>query len=464
MDFDSFVGKPINSICGNGFHDPSANHCAHFVCHALGLGFSYHCRQFVGGSKPGANIRVHEVFAQCPKVGRWEEADLTRTQLIFVTRKDVVNLATRTMQNIPQKHIGIYADGAVYHYSNGEDKVVRQDVNTFRQRFQNAYAGDQGLFFGHIPGSSLQLTVDPTAASVPAGTHAFQLRKDGARWYARLGSAAEFLAGVEILQPARKFYGLYFPGSTYYGPVFDVAAHYPMIDQWAYLLDVTAACESKGRMNLINTYDRARFTFGFYQLAAHTPRDNLILYFRAALENAEFRKLFPDLELRGGRVFRKSGDDLEAETFDPATGEQQLLAFMTYLNPGRTTIDQQEVLQAARMVWWANENPAANALQAQVASQILQKKFSQRYEKWYGLNGRSDVVCAIVADIHHQGRGGRTAVKAALARPDAETALLAIGADKYPERIATLRARLKTWRDAGKMGDKAYDAASNEFR
>jgi hypothetical protein len=474
MNLDAWVGRSINDICGNGFHDPAANHCAHFVCHVLGLGFPYNCRQFVGGTAPAANIRVHEVFAECPKVGKWADADKDRMQLVFVVRKDVVNLAAKTMQNIPQKHVGIYSGGKVYHYSNANDRVVVQGVDEFFQRFQNLYAGDQGLFFGRVPGSSLQLSVDLTAASVPAGVRAFQLRKDGARWWAKLAGApagAEFLAGVEVMQPAKGFYGLHFPASAYYGPVFDPADHVAAIDQWAYLLDVTAACESKGRMNLINTYDRARFTFGFYQLAAHTPRDNLILYFRAALADPGFRRLFPDLELRGGKVFRLAGDgsatDLEEEAYDPASGEHQLRRFMAYLNPNRTAIDDQEVLQAARMVWWANENPVANRLQAQVASQILQKKVTQRYQPWYGLDGRLDTTCAIVADIHHQGRGGRAAVKAALSagsEVQVESALLAIGAAKYPTRVATLKARLDAWRLAGKMGQKRYHAGLNEFR
>lgn len=471
MSFDAFVGKPITGICGNRFHDPAANHCAHFVCHALDLSFSFNCKQFAGGNAAAANIRVHEVFAECPKVGAWADADKTKTQLIFVTRKDVVNLVAGTMQNIPQKHIGIYEDGFVYHYSNTDDRVMKQDVDAFHQRFQNYYDGDQGLFFGLIPGSSLQLEVDKTAETVPPGPHAFQLRKAGSRWFGKLAGApgaAEFLVGVEIMQQAKNFYGLYFPGGDYYGPTFDPAAHAPVIDHWAYLLDVTAACESKGRMNLINTYDRARFTYGFYQLAAHTPRDNLILFFRAALASAEFRKLFPDLELRGGKVFKVGKDgtatDLEEETFDPKSGEQQLLRFMTYLNPGRTTIDDQEVLQAARLVWWGNESQECAAIQAKVANQILQQKVSQRYHKWYGLNGRLDTVCAIVADIHHQGRAGKAVVKAALAKPNPEAALLEVGALNHPERIATLKARLKKWRDAGVMGVKRFDAGLNEFR
>ena len=466
-DLEELLGQNINQICPNHFHDAAANHCAHFVSHALAFTFSFHCRQFAGGSKPGANVRVHEIFAQCPRVGRWDQVDIEADQLVFVTRKDVVNLAAKTMQNIPQKHIGIYHQGLVYHYSNTEDRVVKQTLDAFLQRFQAAYDGDQGLFFGHFPQSELELTVDVTGTNVPADTAAFELRKDGSKWLARrtdLAGSRPFLAGVEVRQPARNYFGLFFPVDSYYGPVYDAAAYQPVLDQWAYLLDVTGWVESKNRFNLINTYDRARFTFGFYQLPAHTPRDNLILLFREALLSVDFKMLFPDLTLVGGRVFRIAADgtatDLEAEVFDPATGEHQLRNFMAYLNPERTQIDEQEVLQCARMVGWANET---QDVQVNVASRILQRKFSERYARWYDLDGQSDIVCAIVADIHHQGRGTKTAVRAALNAPDSERALLDIGKAQYSERVETLAARISKWRDEGKMGRCKLVPGLNEF-
>jgi hypothetical protein len=466
---ESSLGKNIDRICENGFHDASANHCAHFVSHAIGFTFSFNCRQFVGGNKTPANIRVHEIFAKCPRVGRWEDANAAVTQLIFVTRKNVVNINTKTMENIPEKHIGVYQNGFVYHYSNGQDRVVKQTVSDFFARFQAAYAGDQGLFFGEFPNSDLRLTVDATAASV-SHPFAFRLRKDGNRWYAQradVSAASEFFVGSEIIQPARNFFGLFHPVASYYGPTYDAENHAANIDHWAYLIDVTAFCESKNRFNLINTYDRARFTFGFYQLAAHTPRDNLILLFRAALLDPDFQKLFPDLQLRGGKVFRVAQDgvatDLEEEVYDPATDEHQLQRFMAYLNPTRTQIDEQEVLQAARVVWWANTLTTCADMQVGVANAILQRKMAERYSRWYQLDGERDEVCAIIADIHHQGRGSRSAVKQALSSSNKVRELLKIGEGNHPERVQALKTRIKKWKDAGLMGTKKYRAALNEF-
>lgn len=212
-DMESFLGKNIDRICKNRFHDPEQNHCAHFVCHAMGFGFSFNCKDFQGGNKPAANIRVHEVFANCPRVGKWSDADASQSQLIFVTRKDVVNIATKTMQNIPQKHIGIFHNDRVYHYSNTEDKVVKQTVPDFFARFQAAYSGDQGLFFGEFPETALRLSLaayrTPEGARATAAAAAraidFVLRKDGSRWFARRTDTAdqpEFLVGIEVNQPA----------------------------------------------------------------------------------------------------------------------------------------------------------------------------------------------------------------------------------------------------------------------
>src|SRR5689334_15085511 len=133
---EAFLGKDIADICQNGFHDSNQNHCAHFVSHAANMSFSFNCKEFVGGNKPAANVRVHEIFAKCPRVGVWANSDQTSIQLVFVTRKDVVNLSTKTMQNIPQKHVGIFSDGFIYNYSNTGDKVVKQTPDDFLDRFQ----------------------------------------------------------------------------------------------------------------------------------------------------------------------------------------------------------------------------------------------------------------------------------------------------------------------------------------
>ena len=67
---DAALGKNINKICENKFHDPAANHCAHFVSHICDLTFSFNCKQFAGGNKPGANVRIApSLVAEVPNAG-----------------------------------------------------------------------------------------------------------------------------------------------------------------------------------------------------------------------------------------------------------------------------------------------------------------------------------------------------------------------------------------------------------
>lgn len=468
-DLESLLGKSISDLCGNRFHDPDANHSAHFVSHALGFTFSFNCREYLGGRKEGANIRVHEVFGHCPRVGWWEDAEENVDQLVFVIRRDAVDLARKRMQNIARKHIGIYSDGWIYHYNNSRDRVVRQTPDEFLKRFQALYGGDQALFFGTFPESSLQLTKSKKTATAPAKPYSFEVRLEGHEWYGRradLENSPEYLTGRELVQPAKKHNGLCFPVHSYYGPVYD-AEDYTGIGHWAYLLDVTGHCESTNRFNLVNTYDRAQFTFGFYQLPAHTPRDNLIIFFRAALLDEDFQKLFPDLELRAGKVVRigKGGAvaDLEEQIYDTKLKTFQLKRFMDYLNPEREKIDETAVMNAAKLVWWANESPECARVQVAVGNEILRRKFSERYVEWYELDGELDTVCAIIADIHHQGRGSKEQVLEALSADEVEGALLAIGRKEHATRLKKLTQRIEHWREAGVMGEKRYRAELNEF-
>ena len=461
---ESAVGKNINAICRNKFHDPAQNHCAHFVSHILGMTFSFNCREHGGGREDGANVRVHEVFAQCPKVGKWADADLSRTQLIFVTLASNVNLSAKRMVNIPQKHVGIYHDRKVYHYGNTADKVVTDTPDTFFAKFERIYAGTQGLFFGWMPGEDLLLNVHSKGTAASAEKQFDLPNPKQGIWRAKLvGEDSDFLVGKEVDQPAKKYHGIHNDLAENDSPLFRASDYRAELDHWADLLEVTGACESRNRFNLVNTYDRAKFTFGFYQFAAHTPRDNLILLFHRLAELAEFRSYFPELEIRNGRLHRLddngSATDLEQE-FMAANGEQQIMLFMNYLNPLRKPIDRQEVLQAARLIHWCSRDPAMRRAQVHVAADILQQKMMKRHARKLDLDGRSDTVCAIVADIFHQGRSDYATVRAILSSGSPEDALLTVNDAKWRGRNRRLASAI---RQSGQFGSKVYKAATNEF-
>lgn len=463
------LGRSINELCPNRFHDFSLNHCAHFVSHVTGLEFSFHCREYKGGNSRPGNVRVHEIFAQCPKTGKFEDKPSDRPVLVFVTRKDAVDIDARRMRNIPQKHIGIFADGLVYHYSNSSNKVVKCAPDRFFDIFQNNYSGDQRLFYGIIPNSDLRLRIDSSGEQVKQGI-AFSLdKREGNKWFARAVNSEddrEFYVGREVRNPTRKHFGIFRRTGEFDGPRFHPEGHLKDIDHWSYLLYLTGYCESNNFFSVFNTYDRAKFTFGFYQLAAHTPNDNLILFFRRLAELPGMSDYFPEIRMINGHLTRVNEDggttNLETVMKTGPNAQSQLQLFMNYLNPLRKKIDEQEVLHVARMIHWTVNDPQVRRLQVEIANDILQHKMSRRYSRWYKLDGRSDLICALIADIHHQGRAKTQRVKNALKASDPVKALISVN-PRYTGRIANLKKIVEELTNDGKLGKKVYDGANNEF-
>jgi hypothetical protein len=147
---NEYIGKSIVDICSYGYTDASENHCAHFVSHVLQLEFGYRCK----GRKEGRNIRVKEIFEQCPVVGSWDNRPAAAC-LVFVTKASNVNLKQKIMTNVPKKHMGIHCNGTIWHYSNTRDKVITQTP----AEFINHYKGQtNALFYGSFP---------PDATAIP---------------------------------------------------------------------------------------------------------------------------------------------------------------------------------------------------------------------------------------------------------------------------------------------------------
>jgi hypothetical protein len=145
---DSYLGRHIRDICGNGYADDSDNHCAHFVSHALGLRFGATCHMLGNGKAPGANVRVQELFGRCSIVGTWESrAAYVSSCLAFITNAANVNIGSRLMHNVPRKHMGVYAQGFVWHYSNAMREVVKQSPEAFGRHYP---APDNAMFYGTI--------------------------------------------------------------------------------------------------------------------------------------------------------------------------------------------------------------------------------------------------------------------------------------------------------------------------
>ena len=61
------------------------------------------------------------------------------------------------MASRPKKHVGIYCDGNVWHYSNTKDKVVKQTPDEFAKHYGNS---GFAVFYGTFPAGA-----DPVKAS-----------------------------------------------------------------------------------------------------------------------------------------------------------------------------------------------------------------------------------------------------------------------------------------------------------
>lgn len=152
---NSYLGKSIADICPHGYTDAALNHCAHFVCHVMNLSAgSVTCKVMASqasAARQGACIRVHELFAECPVVN---EVDACTADtfgagcFVFVTARNVVNVAAHSMTNVPRKHVGIGLGNTIWHYSNTKDEVV----TTTPDRFIFHYSGQtNGLYRGSFP-------------------------------------------------------------------------------------------------------------------------------------------------------------------------------------------------------------------------------------------------------------------------------------------------------------------------
>lgn len=146
---DSYVGKSIGAICQNGYVSSGEHHGAHFVGHALGYRFGVTCQMIGTGKGPAATLRVPAIFSRCKAAGVWRLRPATvQSCLVFVTRASSVNLAAKSMANAPRQHIGIYAGGFIWHYSDSQQAVVKHRPSQFAHHYP---APDNAMFYGSLP-------------------------------------------------------------------------------------------------------------------------------------------------------------------------------------------------------------------------------------------------------------------------------------------------------------------------
>lgn len=150
-----YLGKKIDQICPFSLgKDNSQNHCAHFVSHVMEYdGFAVTCKNQTNADKllpgKGAAIRVDEIFNVLSEAGSWTDRSLgLRSCLIFATNSGNMK-PNGEMNNGKKKHVGIFLDGVVWHYSNTRDGVVKDPEKVFITKFKYNYitAGQTVEFF-----------------------------------------------------------------------------------------------------------------------------------------------------------------------------------------------------------------------------------------------------------------------------------------------------------------------------
>lgn len=225
---------------------------------------------------------------------------------------------------------------------------------------------------------------------------------------------------------------------------------------WADFLHPTAMAEG-ALYHTLNTYDRAQFTFSFLQYAAHVPNGDFVVFLRALLKLPLAKEYFPDLVLEKNRVCRVTDDGVDALESDLTTAP-----LLDYLNPSLKEVEDTEVIQAAKFVHWAQNDPLHRRTQVETAIAHFKAKMAG-YAKQYGLNGADAAICLVVADIRHQGRAKSPVIAAALQSSKPLDELLKIGEPKYHERVVVLRREISALTNEGVLGGWKYSTAKADF-
>jgi hypothetical protein len=218
----------------------------------------------------------------------------------------------------------------------------------------------------------------------------------------------------------------------------DYSGVYPF---WSDFIEPTAVCEGQSFISL-NTYDRARFTFGFGQFAAHVANGDFVRWFRDMLQRPEVVDYFPNFEVRGGRIVK-----VEQTKVVPLEDADSTEPLQLYLNPTLDEVEDAEVIAAAKLIHWTNHHPGARLLQVQHMINTA-RRLVEEADRRLGLDGIDADLCCIVMDVRHQGRAGYDELQAALLDRNPFDALLGVGAAGQAQRVKNLKAALAPRRAA----------------
>jgi len=287
----------------------------------------------------------------------------------------------------------------------------------------------------------------------------FSIERSGHIFNASADGAAPFFVGCQTSyrdkSSGEDFEGLYnTPRRELPKLVYKATDYRGMYQFWADFIEPTSKCEG-GNFLTLNTYDRARFTWGFGQFGAHVPDGDFVLFFRDMISRPENDNYFPDLTLKDGRIVKISGGSAIAMETAETTAP-----LMDYLNPSTTAVEDSEVIAAAKLIHWTTNVQQARELQVLHMVGTF-KRLMADSDARLGLDGRTADICLAICDIRHQGRGKIAALQSALnsSRPLAN--LLSIGSIAYPERCKTLKTEIDAKGDL--LTDKKWNRRNADF-
>lgn len=354
------------------------------------------------------------------------------------------------------------AEASVVHWlvksAEGAALLSERDVGPVLQLTVPAtWSGRHAIVMPYMrsPSQNVSVTTAVKAtAPPPGGEKSVDCVREGSRYYASVDGQPRFYVGKDVSYGSRR--GL-MNSANPPGPRYGAGDYEAVYGHWAWYLLPTITAESRRYFTCLNTYDRARFTFGHIQLAAHTPNENFVLLFREMLALPLASAYFPDLTMKDGRVHRRTAGGLKALESGSSTAGLQ-----SYFNPNEDRVDDSEAERAARVIDWCATDEALRDLTVDFAVRQQRRKLAY-YATKIPLDGIVDKLCLVVMDILHQGRAKFSSIKERLASHDPFESLLGLGASTYKERIATLRAEIRTLEELGKVGTKVYDKGANDF-
>jgi len=103
---------------------------------------------------PGGSILVDDLFEITPNVHEMQSCPLTGLGLIYISAPG--NFVPNGHQGykirqVKKRHVGIFLNGNVWHYSNLDHKVIKQYIPEFIRHFKR---NTDALWIGDLPNQS----------------------------------------------------------------------------------------------------------------------------------------------------------------------------------------------------------------------------------------------------------------------------------------------------------------------